>query len=375
VRVARQVRAALRAGFRVDVVALRGQGEPARETIDGASVLRLPIEHRRGAGMLRLVLEYTGFVLLASIVVASRMPRRRYDVVQVHNPPDFLVAAALPPRLFGAGVVLDIHDLSPDMFVTRYGDRPAAGLLDRALRLVERVALSLSHIVLTVHEPYRRELVDRGADAARTIVVMNSVDEELLPAGAQAEVDGFRIVYHGTVTPHYGVQLIVDALAIVVASVPEARLEVYGSGDAAGGVEAAARRHGLADRVLVTPELPHLVVLERIQGASAGVVPNLPNRLNRFALSTKLFEYVASGIPAVVAGLPTLREHFDESEVWFFAPGDSQSLAQALAAVAADPAEARRRAAAARERAKPYAWSVQRDLYVDALRRASERRT
>jgi glycosyltransferase involved in cell wall biosynthesis len=325
--------------------------------------------------MLRLVLEYTGFVLLASIVVASRMPRRRYDVVQVHNPPDFLVAAALPPRLFGAGVVLDIHDLSPDMFVTRYGDRPAAGLLDRALRLVERVALSLSHIVLTVHEPYRRELVDRGADAARTIVVMNSVDEELLPAGAQAEVDGFRIVYHGTVTPHYGVQLIVDALAIVVASVPEARLEVYGSGDAAGGVEAAARRHGLADRVLVTPELPHLVVLERIQGASAGVVPNLPNRLNRFALSTKLFEYVASGIPAVVAGLPTLREHFDESEVWFFAPGDSQSLAQALAAVAADPAEARRRAAAARERAKPYAWSVQRDLYVDALRRASERRT
>jgi hypothetical protein len=42
--------------------------------------------------------------------------RRRPDVVQVHNPPDFLVSAALLPEALGARVVLDIHDLSSDMF-------------------------------------------------------------------------------------------------------------------------------------------------------------------------------------------------------------------------------------------------------------------
>jgi len=376
VRVARQVRAAVRAGYRVDVVALRGPGEAARGHAEGAHVFRLPVEHRRGAGVIRLVLEYLGFTILAAGLVGARSLTRRYDVVQVHNPPDFLVVAALLPRLLGAGVVLDIHDLAPDMFVTRYGNRPLAGAVDRLLRGVERAAVSSAHVVLTVHEPYRRELVTRGARADRTVVVMNAVDEDLLPEAPPpgADHDGFRIVYHGTVTPHYGVHLVVDALADLVGRVPGARLEVYGSGDAAGSIEAAAAKRGVADRVTLTPELPHRVVLEKIQGASAGVVPNLPNRLNRFALSTKLFEYVASGIPAVVAGLPTLREHFDDDEVWFFEPGDSASLAEAIARVAASPEEAARRAESARERAAAYAWRAQGEVYLAALERAARRR-
>jgi glycosyltransferase involved in cell wall biosynthesis len=375
VRVARQVRAAVRAGYRVDVVALRGPGEAAREHVDGATVFRLPVAHRRGAGVARLLLEYVGFTFLATVLVARKMLGRRYDVVQVHNPPDFLVAAALVPRLLGAGVALDIHDLAPDMFVTRFGNRPLAGAVDRLLRAVERAAVRCAHVVLTVHEPYRRELIARGAPADRTIVVMNSLDEELLPEPAESRADGFRIVYHGTLTPHYGVHLAVEALAELADRLPDARLEVYGSGDSAASIERAAREHGLAHRVTLTPELSHRAVLERIQGASAGVVPNLPNRLNRFALSTKLFEYVASGIPAIVASLPTLREHFADDEVWFFRPGDSASLAEAIAAVAAAPAEARRRTDAARLRATAYAWASQSQVYLDALDRAAGRST
>ena len=106
--------------------------------------------------------------------------------------------------------------------------------------------------------------------------------------------------------------------------------------------------HPRIARLLTAPgPLPHREVLERVAGASVGVVPNRPIPLNRFALSSKLFEYVALGIPAVVSDLPTLREHFSPQEVCFFRPGDATALAEALLAVARDPQAAATRARAA----------------------------
>ena len=74
-------------------------------------------------------------------------------------------------------------------------------------------------------------------------------------------------------------------------------------------------------------------VLSRVRSASVGVIPNLPTPLNRFALSTKLFEYVALGVPVVAADLPTIREHFSDEEVLFFRRRRRRSLASALASL------------------------------------------
>jgi glycosyltransferase involved in cell wall biosynthesis len=98
-------------------------------------------------------------------------------------------------------------------------------------------------------------------------------------------------------------------------------------------------------------------------------VPNRPVGLNRFALSTKLFEYCALGIPAVVADLPTIRAHFDASEMLFFEPGDPLSLGDALIAVGRDPVAAAERAEAAKRRLEQYSWSVSRERYLALLDR------
>jgi glycosyltransferase involved in cell wall biosynthesis len=375
-RVAREVGAALDAGYAVDVVAMRRPGEPADEVVDGARVRRLPLAHRRGAGLGAAVLEYAGFTALATMRLARSAPVRRYDVVAVHGPPDFLVAAALLPKLCGASVVLDIHDLSPDMFAMRFAGRPGAALADRALCALERWATRVADEVVTVHEPYRRELVGRGTAAGKTTVVMNSLDERLLPApgSPNGSEPGFRVVYHGTVTPSYGVELVVEAAARVSAEVPDLRLEIYGEGDALPRIRRRAGELGIADRLVASGTyLPQREVLERALRARAGVVPNLPTRINRFALSSKLFEYVALGIPVVSADLPTIREHFSAGEVQFFRAGDADALADALLHVARDPAAADARAAAARARYANYRWDVQARRYVGVLARCASR--
>jgi glycosyltransferase involved in cell wall biosynthesis len=368
-RVARQVRVAVENGWQVEVIAMRQPGQARKEMVDGALVRRLPLAHRWGTNAVRVVGEYAGFTALACVVLAGLLTRRRYDVVQVHNPPDFLIAAAVLPKLLGSRVILDIHDLSSDMFSMRFGGRPGAGVADRVLRFVERTATRVANAVITVHEPYRRELVARGVPADKVTVVMNSVDEQLLSElGERGRGSGLLIVYPGMVTPPYGVHLLVEALAQIADEVPDARLEIYGDGDSLPQIRALAERLDVADRVELSRRfLPQREVIARIASASVGVIPNLPTPLNRFALSTKLFEFVALGVPVVAAGLPTMREYFSDRELLFFEAGDAAALAAALLEVARDPQAAERRALAARRRYDAYRWPIYGRRYLELL--------
>jgi glycosyltransferase involved in cell wall biosynthesis len=370
VRVAREARAAVAAGFAVEVVASRAAGEAAVESLEGVRVHRLPVVRRRGAGTARFLGEYLAFSVLATLRVARLALRRRLHVVQVHNPPDFLIVAGLLPRLLGGRLVLDVHDLSSDMFSMRFGDSRGAQLAEKTLQLVERLACRVADVVVTVHEPYRDELSRRGVDSDRILVLLNSLDEARLPNGLPPPTrDPFRVVYHGTVTSHYGLAGLLEAFASLPDRLSAARLEIVGAGDALPELAARTEALGVSDRVeLSGAALPHAEVLTRIAGATVGVVPNLPSRLNRFALSTKLFEYVVLGIPVVVSDLPTLRRHFSAAEVEFFRAGDPEALANALLRVADDYDAALARAAAARDRyRKSYDWEGQARRYTRML--------
>jgi glycosyltransferase involved in cell wall biosynthesis len=310
--------------------------------------------------MCRALLEYAAFTVLASFFVAGLAVRRRYHAVVVHNPPDFLIIAGLLPKLLGARLIFDVQDRTSDLFDMRFGNRLVAGLAERGLRSIERLALRSADEVITVHEPYRRELVRSAAPRGPVHVVLNSLDERLLPRPPRPEAkrDGaFRLIYHGSLTPAYGVDLLIQAIACLPLEDPAWRLDVYGDGDCLQSLRNEADRLGIANRVFFSGAyVPLAEVLERVIEASVGVIPNRMTRLNRFALPTKLFEYVALRVPVVAADLPTIREYFSPTELTFFAPGDPNELAAALLAVARDRASAAERAERALVRYQRYRW-------------------
>jgi glycosyltransferase involved in cell wall biosynthesis len=372
-RVSRAARMAREAGYRVDVICLREPDRPSREVVDGVGVQRLPLSHRRGVGAPLLAMEYLAFTLMATVAVAVRSGREGYAIVHVHNPPDFLVVAALVPRLRGARVLFDIHDLSPLMFGARFETGGESAL--RAITAVERAACGFADGVITVHEPYVEELASHGVDAAKVTIVMNTQDERVIAAarerGAQrdeASAAAWTAIYHGTITEWYGVPLLVRAAALAQAQIPDLRLEIVGDGDDLPQAHAVCDELGLGDRVMFSDRyLPIAEVLERAAVADCGVVPNLDSPLNELTLSSKLLEYVALGVPVVVARLRTLAHHFSDDEVTFFEPGDAQGLADALQWVAEHPDEARAKAERARRRAEAYSWDENRERYVALL--------
>jgi glycosyltransferase involved in cell wall biosynthesis len=384
-RVEREAKAATREGYRVEVVCLRQAGEPKREVVDGIEVHRLGITHQRGAGLIALLREYLAFAVMSTFAVARLRLRARgcaEHIVQVHAPPEFLVVAGALPKLFGSKLILDIHDLSKHLYGARYGgSRATARILGLGLSLTERISCAIADQVITVHEPYRAELVANKIPAPRITVVMNSADEALIDRvlengngnGRPPRTAGapFTLAYHGTITPAYGVDLIIEALPAVLEEAPDTRCTILGEGDALPAVQQRAAELGVSDRVDFSGRyLPIADALQLVAAADCGVIPNRPLDYNRFALSSKLFEYVALGVPAVVAALQTLTRHFGADDVTFFEPGDPAALAKAIISVARHPEAAREKAARARVTGREYSWSEHRTRYLGVLERS-----
>ena len=120
----RETYARLVYGWTVDVICLRGEGEAKHEDCNGAQVHRLAVRRHRGAGFAIYMLEYMHFFVLASALLARLQVKKRFNVVQVHNMPDFLIYTATIPKMLGAQLLLDIHDLVPELYVSKFRGKP-----------------------------------------------------------------------------------------------------------------------------------------------------------------------------------------------------------------------------------------------------------
>jgi glycosyltransferase involved in cell wall biosynthesis len=361
-RVQREARAARDAGFEVTVLSLRGDGESTREELDGICVRRIRLKHRRGVPLAWMMVEYLAFSVATFAWLAVRSARRPFDVIHFHNPPDFLVVAGFIPRLRGSRLVLDVHDMSTHMLSMRVSG-VVGSMLAGVLLLVERFACAAVDGVVTVHQAYRQELIKHGVPGRKVRVIMNGVDDAVLSRAAGTKPlyersGSFRVAYHGTLASWYGADLIIDAIGLLRSEGLGVECIILGNGDQLGPLRNQVARKRLGDHVRLSGRyVPIETALATVATADCGVIPNKASQINQFALSSKLFEYVALGIPVVVSRLPTLAAHFDADEVTFFDSGDSASLAKALRWVYDHPGEAQTKATQARSRARDYAWS------------------
>jgi glycosyltransferase involved in cell wall biosynthesis len=373
-RIRRQVDALLDAGHEVDLFALREPGQAAVEQAAGMRVLRLPVR-RRFRGFAGQFGEYAAFTALVAYRLTREHRHRRYALVQVATLPDFLVAAASALRLTGVPLLLDLHEDMPAFF----DDRFVAPLL-RPLRPliggVARASAALADHLLTVHEPLRALAVARGVAPDRVTVVMNGPDERLFDPSRHPRrafmADGtLRLVHHSSLQRIYGLEVAVEALAMLRRrpDLPPVTLDVYGDGPHRSAVQASIARHQLADGVVLhgrvaMDELPALLA-----AADAGLVPSLPEPYLQLSLSTKLLELVAMGVPVIASDLATFRMHLDVRAIRYVPGGDPEPLAEAIVELMADPAAAGARAEEARRQAAGYSWGGQAPIYLEVVER------
>jgi glycosyltransferase involved in cell wall biosynthesis len=262
--------------------------------------------------------------------------REQADVYHFHDPELMWVAALL--KLRGARVIYDVHEDVPKQIMSKHWlPRWARPLLSRAVAAVEQIVVrGLDGVVAATPSIARRFPADR------TVVVQNFPEASFAAADGKAPPLGERpdaFVYAGGLMVVQGVREMMRAFALLA---PEM------SGTVAGPFHSRV----LQDEITATPgwqrvrylgEVPRAEVLIAMRGARCGVVVNHPTVNYLDAYSTKMFEYMANGLPVVCSNFPLWAEIVTAAECGIAVdPHDPQAIADAITSLSEDEALARR---------------------------------
>jgi glycosyltransferase involved in cell wall biosynthesis len=367
-------------GYDVDVIVL---GNPKAAPPKDADHVRFFTPRKRffeRQGKVQYLADYLLFTLaLCRLLLKNHFSGAKYHAIHVNNMPNFLIVGALPLRMLGVRLLLDLHDTMPEIYTVRGGPKHSHWLI-RCLFIEEWVCMKLADFVLTSEHTKLDRLLTNGLTPTKSNVVLNLANPALfpqfpLPQSAPAADAPFRIVYHGTLTWRLGVDTVMRAVALAREVVPRLRYEITGDGEQRAELLTLAAELGLDSCVVFSDGfVPVEALAERLRGADLGVLASRLNPATDLMLPVKLLEYIRLGIPCAVAPTKTIRRYFTEESVRFITPDDPLALAAVIVELAADPAKRLAMARNARAFYDTHNFEAQRKAYLYIIGELAHRR-
>jgi glycosyltransferase involved in cell wall biosynthesis len=317
-----------------------------RERRDGYRVLRTWLYATPNEGVARKTLGHLSF-MASSVLLGGRVSGPA-DTVVVSSPTFFSIGSAwLLARLKRARYVVEIRDLWPAIFVE-------LGVLTnrRVIRLLERLELAAyaaADQVVVVSEGFRDNLVERGVPAAKVHTIRNGVDlgrfspdtpaDPEVRARLGAEPGDCLVLYVGTHGISQGLPAVADAAAQLARAGDRGPVRFAFVGDGADKPRLAARVTELGlDNVTLRPGVPSEQIPALLAAADICLVPLRQVPLFATFIPSKMFEFLAAG-KAVIGSVTGEAAHIlSEAGGVVVPPEDSAALAEAIGALAADPA-------------------------------------
>ncbi len=359
-------------GDTVDVISLRRPGQSRYELVRGVHVHRIKQRRRNEGHRLTYLMRLLDFFVRSSVAINRRCWPDRYDLVHVHSVPDFEVFAAWLPKCLGSKVVLDIHDIVPEFYLSKFNGRTGSPLY-RLLLMLERWSCRFAHHVIISNHLWRDVLVARSIPADRCTVVLNYV---VTPSGhirSQPQArgdDAFRVIYPGGLQWHQGLDVAIEAFSRALPQIPRAEFHIYGEGSDKERLVDLVRQLTLDEHVHFHDPVPFSEVLGVLAGADLGVVPKRADSFGNEAYSTKILEYMSQGVPVLVSRTRIDQFYFDDDTVCFFTSGDCEGMAAAMIRLAHDATRRGRLVEKGFRYVAKNNWAVRKSDYlnlVDAL--------
>jgi len=339
-------------GLRVSVVALRGAGEKPRESVDGATVYRLPrltifkklpeAERSRIAALANkarvlvgYVSEYVYFTAGCLVLSCYVALKDGFDVIHAHNPPDTLFVVGAFHKLVGKRFVFDHHDLSPELYRSRY--KTQSGLVTRGLAFCEKASVKLADVVIATNESYRAIDIERnGVDPSRVFVVRNGPDLARVrltePDPLLRSKGRVLLGYVGAMNPQDGVDYMLRALSYLLHDLRRSDFYciVIGDGDSLAELKSLSADLGLVDHVQFTGFIPEEDLVRYVSTVDICLDPNPSSPLNDVSTWIKVMEYMALGKPVVSFDLKETRVSAGDAAL-YATPNDETEFARLIA--------------------------------------------
>lgn len=368
--------AAAQRGFGWQPLLLAGPRQQDGRAARGTDLLRMP-SAPPGPAALRVWTELR--IATRHILAAAR--RLAPDILHVHSPALVALPALRAARTLGIPVVYEVRAFWEDAAAAD-GRGAVGGPRWHAIRALDTWLFRRVDAVVAICDGLRRDIVGRGIDPARVGLVPNGVDAgrfAMLPAAANAArhalglPDRPTIGYVGSLNRYEGLDLLIEAAALLHDRHREIGFLIVGDGRAGDALRRHVARAGLGDRFVFAGAVASDAVARHYAACDAMAYPRHRVRLAELVTPLKPLEAMALGRVVLAADVGGHRELLADGRTGhLFAPGDPAALAAAIARVLAPGADwSAMRAAARRFVETQRAWPTVAAGYAGIYARAA----
>jgi len=330
----------LKQNYRIFILALGEKSKKVLERSGRITVFRIPNMSGVGSvlqkipliGKFHYMISYLYITLVAVMTFIATWPLYRYRYIHVHNPPDtFFVLGGLG-KLLGTKFVYDVHDLSPELYVSRYPGR--FGFIYKTLNIFEGWSCKLADTIITTNVSYKNTLVDRHhLDREKIYIVRNDpdLDEYVKYDFSDIQKDQHRwvLLFIGAINPQDGLDILLEVVHLLVRDHgrEDLILLIVGDGDALPDSKIRAQELGVEDYIEFKGFVRERREIQRcLHLADVCVEPAPSNPVNDLSTFVKIMEYMAARKPIVAFDLPESRFSADDSAI-LIQPGDIAAFA------------------------------------------------
>jgi len=371
-RVRKEIQNLLEAGYQVAVVTRSAPENAECRRWPGLTVLEYP-SPREPRGVLGYVWEYAVSFAWAALYSMAARVRGRIDVLQVVQPPDIYFPLAWLHKVLGAAVVVDQHDLMPELFALR--QEAAVRPVTSVLRWLERRTQRVADETICTNDYQNARLVEAGGDPDRVTVVRNGPVLGRVQAALSDESlkddHAFLCCWVGLMGRQDRLDLALRAVDHVVSELgaKEIKFAFLGDGECFEEAKALSSSLGLAPWVSFPGWVTESTVFSYLATADLGMDASLQEDVS----PVKIFEYMAFGVPFVSFDLQETRS-IGAGAGAYAVPGDVHGLARELVALISDPDRRADMGRIGRERVRnELAWEHQARKYLAVMDRLTGR--
>lgn len=363
VRVRREAEALTSAGIKVDVLCRTSRDELPKEEVRGVTTYRIKLNRKR-SGKIGYIWEYFYFFMWAFWKLTILNLSKRYDIIHVHNMPDFLVFTSIVPKIFGAKVILDLHDPMPELFTSLFKTSQSSSIFKILLK-IEKFSIWYSDAVFTPNLAFKNIFASRSCPPEKVYIIMNSPDENVFKYfdntnREESIASKYVLMYHGAIIEQHGLDIGLMAVAILRERIPNIKLIIFGSGNFLVKAERLIDELNIRDLIELKGSVINDEIAMFIPKIDIGIIPNRINTFTQINFPVRIFEYLINGKPVIVPKTRGISDYFGDDSIFYFNSGSPESLADMIFEVYSNKHKRETILKKSVEVYKQYRWSEQK---------------
>ena len=365
-RIKKEAEALVESGFNVDFFSLRKPGEFKFKTINGVKVYQLKCQHHKGKSNFKYLFSYISFFLWVFFKITCFYFKKRYLLIHINNMPDLLVFTSLIPKIFGAKIILDIHDVMSEVYI---GKNPLKynNFLNKILIFQEYLSSKLSNYVIAVDKYHGNVISEHGVDSNKIKIISNFPDENLFKPSLKKfkSKKNFTLVFHGTISRVYGLDTVIKGIKKAYKKIPNLKFKLIGEGDYEKEILALIKKLNLSGVIdFKNLLIPHEKIPQEIANSDLGIV-SCPQITAIF--QNKFLEYISMWIPVLIEYNDKIYKYYKNYNLEFYNKNDPDSFAERLYYLYSNKKRYNDLEDTSKELSKKFKWSNEKKKYIDLV--------